>query len=330
MFIVSPPRQPPHTPILCYTLCYPPSHAYTRCIHTRHTPRTLQATWDVVQDATTSVTKWGALGDWDVSVVGDFSYAFSTGRNEAGDSAADGNPKAATFVGTGLDKWNTSSVTTLFNTFRNAGEMNSDLSKWSVAKVTSLLHTFRAASKFVGTGLGSWDTSSVTTLHYTFNGAGEMNSDLSKWSVAKVTTLHGTFHSASNFAGTGLDSWNTASVTTLSNTFFLASEMNSDLSIWNVAKVVSLLSTFKSASKFAGVGLDAWDVANVTQMAGTFTATTSLTTCNKRKIADAWKSSATFTGTTYDTDWAGEICPKVRDEVGTIGCDRRCLVVYGV
>ena len=32
----------------------------------------------------TATTKWGAIGDWDVSGVKDMSYAFSRHRNEAG------------------------------------------------------------------------------------------------------------------------------------------------------------------------------------------------------------------------------------------------------
>ena len=185
--------------------------------------------------------------------------------------------------------------------------------------------------------IGNWDVGNVKDFSNAFSvnrneagGSGvpgsnpkaaEMNGDLSKWTVAKVTTLRSMFYGAAKFTGTGLASWDTTSITTLFYTFNAASEMNSDVSKWNVAKVISLQATFKSASKFAGVGLDVWDVANVTKMADTFTATTSLTTCNKRKIADAWKSSATFTGTTYDTDWAGETCPKVRDDVGMMGCD---------
>ena len=66
--------------------------------------------------------------------------------------------------------------------------------------------------------------------------------------------------------------------------------------------------TFERASKFTGIGVDTWDVAKVTDMTQTFASTTSLTTCNKRKIADAWKSSAVFVATTYDTDWTADTC----------------------
>ena len=104
----------------------------------------------------------------DVSGVTDFSYAFAIERDMGGSFAANGNPKAAFFVGTDISKWITTSVTTLYRTFYGAGEMNSDLGKWSVAKVATLACTFWRASKFAGTGLDSWDTTSTTSLFFTF------------------------------------------------------------------------------------------------------------------------------------------------------------------
>ena len=164
-----------------------------------------QATWDYVQNAATATTKWGDIGDLDVSGVKDFSYAFSTYRDQAGGSTViNGNPKAATFVGTAISKWNTASATTLYRTFYEASAMNADLTGWKVGKVVKLDGTFYLAAKFIGTGLDSWD-------------------------VAKVTSMSSTFYS--------------------------------------------------------------------------------LTSCNKRKIADAWKSSAVFVATDYDTDWAADTCP---------------------
>jgi hypothetical protein len=144
--------------------------------------------------------------------VGDFSYAFDNHRNKEGSFVANGNPKAVTFVGTDISKWDTASATSLYRTFFGASEMNSDLTGWKVGKVVTLVRTFYFASKFTGTGVDTWD-------------------------VAKVTIMTSTFGS----------------------TAYLGS-------------------------------------------------TTSLTTCNKRKIADAWKSSAVFTATSYDEDWAGDTC----------------------
>ena len=360
-------------PFLPLLLSFPLSH-----------PSPISTEW--VQDTVTATTTWGDIGDWDVSGVADFSHAFSKHRGVTGGSfEAEGNPKAASFVGTAMSKWKTTSLTNLDGTFssaiemnadlnawtvgkvaklsrafygaskfvgtgvgawdtasvtdmsytfKSAGDMNADLSLWKVGKVVTLEQAFYSASKFIGTGLGSWDTAAVTTLKFIFRDAGEMNSDLSGWNVAKVTTLQGTFNSASKFAGTGLPtwdiakvttlrytfksaskftgtglgSWDTASVTTLEFTFRDAGEMNSDLSGWNVAKVTTLSSTFSSASKFTGTGLPTWNIAKVTSMADTFQFATSLTSCSKRKIADAWKSNVAFTAA-YETAWAADACP---------------------
>jgi hypothetical protein len=205
----------------------------------------------------TATTKWGDIGDLDTSGVKDFSYAFSTKRNEGGSYVNNGNPKAATFVGTAISKWDTASATSLYYTFYGASVMNADLSGWKVGNVVTLEQTFNGASKFSGTGLSAWDTASTTTLFFTFNSAGEMNADLTGWKVAKVVTLQ---------------------------------------------------YTFRNAFKFTGTGVDTWDVAKVTSMTNTFFSTTSLTTCNKRKIADAWKSNSVFVATSYDTDWAADTC----------------------
>jgi hypothetical protein len=92
-----------------------------------------------------------------------------------------------------------------------------------------------------------------------------------------------------------------------------------------VGKVTTLSSLFARASKFAGAGLDSWDISKVTDFGPPklriFKDATSLTSCSKRRIVDAWKSSAVFTDTTYDTDWAGETCPMVREDVV---CEERC------
>ena len=67
--------------------------------------------------------------------------------------------------------------------------------------------------------------------------------------------------------------------------------------------------TFKDASSFTGTGVDLWNINKVKDMFSTFLNAIALTSCNKRKIADAWKSNAAFTATDYDTDWATDTCP---------------------
>ena len=232
-----------------------------------------QATWEWVQDTAAATSTWGDIGDWDVSGVKDFSLAFSKHRDAGGSYVTNGNSKASTFVGTAISKWTTTALTSLVNTFRDAGAMNSNLGGWSVVKVTTMNAVFYGASKFTGGGLNLWKTTALTDLNSAFDSTGEMNSDLGGWNVAKVTSMVYTFKRASKFIGTGLGSWDTAAVTTLSETFYAngwSSEMIADLSGWDVAKVTTLYQTFKGASKFAGNDLGLWNTASVTSLYGTF------------------------------------------------------------
>ena len=74
----------------------------------------LPSTTDWVEDNSPTGTvykKWGDIGDWDVSGVKDFSFAFSKHRNILGEPTTNGNPKAVSFIGTGISKWITTSCT---------------------------------------------------------------------------------------------------------------------------------------------------------------------------------------------------------------------------
>ena len=135
----------------------------------------------------------------------------------------------------------------------------------------------------VGTGLEKWITSSVTSMDQTFRNAVAINADLGGWSLSKVTTIFSMFDKAASFTGVGVNKWSTGAVTDISYTFEGATKMNADVSTWNVDKV--------------------------TAMTDTFTSTTSLTACNKRKIAGAssWKGNSAFVAS-YKTSWAAEKC----------------------
>jgi hypothetical protein len=178
------------------------------------------ASWDWVQNPTTATSKWHAIGDWDVSGVADFTRAFTKDRDVAGAFVADNNPKAAFFVGTGLnlENWITSSVINLLQMFKGAAAFNADISGWDVSRVSNFNTAFNACAEFEGTGLGKWAMTEAITLVSTFYGASKFNADLGAWAVQKVTNLQNTFRAA-NFAGTGLDKWNVNSVIKMTSTF---------------------------------------------------------------------------------------------------------------
>ena len=167
--------------------------------------------------------------------------------------------------------------------------------------------------KYVGLGMRNWDVSRVTTLQHTFRFAQAMNAELDTWDVSAVTTLYHTFSKAVVFTGRGLANWDTKSVTSMRKTFMGAIVFNADMSRWRTAKVTELGSTFSGAARFTGQGLEAWSVGAVTDIAAAFDGAMSLTSCTKRKIADAWTAASdpggsAFTATSYDTDWAADVC----------------------
>jgi surface protein len=223
-----------------------------------------EASWDWAQSDVAATGKWGDIGDWDVTIVKDFNFAFSATRSEAGGSGGS-NPNAVTVVGTGISKWKTLAVTSMLQTFKGASAMNADV--------------------------GGWD-------------------------VSRVTTLDNAFNAAEQFLGIGLDKWTTTVVTKLSSTFYGATKMNADLSAWDTANVGKMQNTFRSAHKFTGLGLRNWSVVKVTTMENMFNGASSLTPCNKRRVADAWASNTAFEDTSYDTDWAADTCP-VQVRVGS-------------
>ena len=123
-----------------------------------------EATWDWVQDTTTATSKWGAISDWDVSGVTDFSNAFSTQRNQAGTSLSpNGNPKVGTMNAAqfGVAKWITAAATSMAGMFAGATKMNADFSGWDVSSVTSMKGIFEHASNMIGTGLSGWNVAKV-------------------------------------------------------------------------------------------------------------------------------------------------------------------------
>ena len=278
-----------------------------------------EASWDWVQnlpDTTAATATWGDIGDWDVSGVVDFRAAFSKFRSEAGGSASGSNPNAVKFFGIGLSKWKTTSATSLYATFRKASEFNADLSAWDVSRVTILQETFQDASKFDATGLGKWNTAKVKSLYATFSGLAEMNADLGAWDLANVGRLDSVFYTATKYTGTGIHKWNVVKVVHMTSAFRGASKfIGTGLDKWNTASVTSLEATFRDATAM-NADLSGWFVDKVvigkyTSMETTFKEASSLSSCNKRKIADAWAGNLAFKATSYTADWTADACPIV-------------------
>ena len=234
-----------------------------------------QASWDWVQNQGDATTKWGDIAKWDVSGVADMSHAFSKHRNAAGGAKVpDGNSAhIASFTGTGLETWITTSLTNMASTFSGATNMNANMAKWGMSKVNTLRGTFKGALKFVGGGMSNWITTALTSLDGTFEGASAMNADVTKWQVDKVTSLSYTFHNTYAFNGIGVNTWKTGLVNDLSYAFSAddpKTVMNIDFALWDVTKVTTMDKTFRNAAIFTGGGLDQWITTSVNNLQDTF------------------------------------------------------------
>ena len=204
-----------HLMHLHHTRCFCPTHAESNWPFTRFLtrPAPLPTTFDSLSGdwvnlgAVKATTKWSELGEWIVSGVKDFAYAFSVDRNMAGGMfVANGNPQAASFVGASLSKWITTSLTTLRDTFSGAAEMDADLSGWNVGNVITLRSTFSNAGKFAGVGLAKWLPSKITEMYQAFVGVTAMTSE-TKRQIADADAWACNAAFASSYGTSSVSDW---------------------------------------------------------------------------------------------------------------------------
>jgi surface protein len=142
------------------------------------------SSWD-----TSNVTNMGAMffathsfqgyniGKWDTSAVTDMFTMFQgadafVGESENGDI--------------NLGTWDTTNVTTMESAFLGAINFKgTGLSKWKTDKVTSMYQMFDGVSLF-NEDISAWKTGNVNSMRKMFSGASTFNQDLSTWNVSNV------------------------------------------------------------------------------------------------------------------------------------------------
>ena len=177
-----------------------------------------------------------------------------------------GDPANARCGAAGCDEmanWNTTSVTTMYRMFRDAGSFNGDISRWDTSSVTNMREMFFQAGSFNG-DISGWDTSSVTDMQSVFDGAGSFNADLSGWDTSSVMNMRAMFDGAGSFNG-DISGWDTSSVTTMQEMFYDAGSFNGDLSGWDTSSVTYMGEMFRGAGSFNG-DISGWDTSSVTDM----------------------------------------------------------------
>jgi surface protein len=193
----------------------------------------LCTTWD-------KFDTYGAMLDWDVSMVTDMSGYDYPDYQGFGDGRS-------TFNGD-IGNWNTAQVTNMRSMFNSASAFNQDIGNWNIEKVTTMQGMFTRASSF-NQDIGNWNTAQVTYMRDMFYSASAFDQDIGRWNTAQVNYMGHMFYQASSF-NQDIGSWNTAQVTNMWSTFYSASAFDQDIGSWNTAKVTTMQEMFRSASAF--------------------------------------------------------------------------------
>ena len=194
-------------------------------------------------DGLCSESEYGAMPDWDVSIVTSMKFAFSNSNDFNGD----------------VSSWDVSSVTNMGGMFNSASSFNGDISSWDVSSVTNMGYMFNSASSFNG-DIGSWDVSNVTNMGYMFNEASTFNQDISSWDVSSVTDMGGMFNSASSF-NQDISGWCVTNLLYIDDGFSFNSPLiESNKPVWGICSTIDsgLLTNgdFENGSDSWLVGVD--------------------------------------------------------------------------
>lgn len=220
----------------------------------------------------------GAIGNWDVSNVTDFSFCFN-GCSSFDQNISNWDVSSAIVMqymfsyssfnnggDPGINNWNTSNLSgnqAMNNMFTANSSFNQPIGNWDISGVTKLTAMFFSATSF-NQDIGSWNTSAVTDMSEMFRGATSFNQNIGSWNTSLVTNMSQMFRVASSF-NQPIGGWNTANVTNMSYMFHVASLFNQPIGSWDVSSVTSMQTMFSSANAF-NQDLSAWNTSNVITM----------------------------------------------------------------
>lgn len=194
------------------------------------------------------------LGGWDVSVLKNFDEMF---YDEAYQYSNGGqfNNGGVSGLGVGLDRWDTSSATSMVDVFRSNGSFNCRLDSWDVSNVTDINGIFARCSAFnnggvsgPGLGIDNWDVSSVTDFSSAFSLVGDNTPTapsfyLGSWNTSLATDMASMFCCGS-LNPTGLNNWDVSNVESMDLTFGFNGGFNQPLSNWDTGSCTNMRGMF--------------------------------------------------------------------------------------
>ena len=207
-------------------------------------------------DRTAAESKYGLIGNWDVSQVTEFEDVFSVPDN--------GVPNT---FNEDISGWDMSNATDLQEMFQGQSNFNQDISNWNVSNVTNFNETFKDCTAYNngGVSLNAWDTSKIENTIGMFQNASSFNQNIGDWNMSSVTAMDRMFLNTDAFNNGGSDTintWNTGNVTTFAQMFERADVFNQPIGGWNTVSATSMFAMFYQATLFSQ-DLTGWCVTNI-------------------------------------------------------------------
>jgi len=187
-------------------------------------------------DRTQAEKEWGEIGTWRTCKVTDLSSWNSDEYRLFGNKES---------FNEGLNKWDVSSVTSLFKTFFGTELFNQPLDQWDVSSVTSHDSTFFRAGYF-NQPLNEWDVSNSNSFAYTFAAATSFNQPLAQWDVSNSNTFTETFAYARSF-NQPLDEWDVSNSLSFYATFGYTGNFNQPCLKWSINPDADVGNMFKDS-----------------------------------------------------------------------------------
>jgi len=209
-----------------------------------------------------------------------------------------------------VSNWNLSNVKSAASMFRGgAVDFNPDLSNWASNTWSNLVERgtsnpgvlvenntwgwgissmFAGCHGFEGIGLNNWNTGNILETVGLFQETNINSSVLASWDVRNLTHAKNMFAicNKGNFTG-NLDLWKPISLRNASYMFATCTDFVGNISQWPTPSLVNCTSMFSNATSFdsdistknnvytdpdSGAVYSAWDMSNVTTIAGMFNA----------------------------------------------------------
>ena len=190
-------------------------------------------------------------GVYTISISGDVLKGFNFGN--AGDKL-----KMIEVV-----SWGHMNLTSLYQAFQGCTNLL-DVSATDSPTITAsdASYMFYNCSSLIALDTSAWDMSSVTNYTSALRNMPALVSGLEGFVTSTATNLHTCFY-ATSYKG-DLSSWDVSNVTGWTETFKTASSFNADMTGWVVQGNMYYSNLFHANSTITGIGLDTWDVSNLT------------------------------------------------------------------